>query len=83
MEVPPFLLTIRVFGKNLYNCLVDSRASTNVIPLRVCRKLGISPTKSDKRVVQLDKYEVKVVGELLNIHMKITSKPRVQHFMDI
>lgn len=83
MEVPPFFLTIIVFSKNLYNYLVISGASANVMPLGVCTKLGISPAKSDKRVVQLDKSEVKVVSELLNVHMQIVSKPRVQHFMDI
>jgi hypothetical protein len=31
--VPPFLLTFEVFNKNLHNCLVDSRASSNVMPL--------------------------------------------------
>jgi len=31
----------------------------------------------------LDKSEVKVVGELLNVHMQVALEPRVQHFMDI
>lgn len=26
-EVPPFSLSLRIFGKNLHNCLIDSRSS--------------------------------------------------------
>jgi len=53
------------------------------MPLGVCKKLGLNLAKSDKKVVQLDKSEVKVVGELLNIYMQVASEPRVQYFMDI
>jgi hypothetical protein len=31
--VPPFLLMFEVFNRNLHNCLVDSGASSNVIPV--------------------------------------------------
>ena len=27
VEVPPFLLSIRIYGKNIHNFLIDSRAS--------------------------------------------------------
>ena len=33
--VPPFLLTFDVFNRNLHNYLVDSGASSNVIPLSI------------------------------------------------
>jgi hypothetical protein len=52
--VPPFLLTFEVFNSNLHNCLVDSRASSNVMPLAICNKLGVVSLKSDKHVIQLD-----------------------------
>ena len=31
---PPFLLTFEIFNHNVHNCLVDSGASVNVMPLR-------------------------------------------------
>ena len=77
IEVPVFLLNVRIFGKNLHNFLVDSGASTNVMPMGVCKKLGLSPINPDKRVVQLDKFEVKVIGELLNVHMQLVLESRV------
>ena len=33
VEVPPFLLNIRIYGKNLHNFLIDSGASCNVMLL--------------------------------------------------
>jgi hypothetical protein len=38
--VPPFLLTFEVFNRNLHNCLVNSGASSNVMPLSICKKLN-------------------------------------------
>ena len=31
-QTPPFLLTFEIFNRNLHNCLVDSRDSSNVMP---------------------------------------------------
>ena len=31
-HTPPFLLSYEVFNKNLHNCLVDSGASSNILP---------------------------------------------------
>jgi uncharacterized Zn-finger protein len=33
--VPPFLLTLEFFNKNLHNCLVNSGESSNVMPLSI------------------------------------------------
>jgi len=69
IESPPFILTLRIFGKNLHNFLVDLGASINVMPLSVYQVLGLSPAKSLNKVTQLDKFEVNVTGELTHIHM--------------
>ena len=29
-RVPPFLLTFEIFNRNILNCMIDSRASSNV-----------------------------------------------------
>ena len=31
-NVPPFLLTFEIFNRNVHNCMVDSGASSNVMP---------------------------------------------------
>jgi hypothetical protein len=50
-DSPPFLLIVRITGKNLHNCLVDSRASGNVIPYSVCQKLGLTTIEFTKKVI--------------------------------
>ena len=34
-QTPPFLLTFKIFNRNVHNCLVYSRDSLNVIPYSV------------------------------------------------
>ena len=48
---PPFLLTFEIFNHNVHNCLVDSGASVNVMPLSVCKKINGQPKPSTWRVV--------------------------------
>ncbi|MCY6524930.1 hypothetical protein, partial [Actinobacillus pleuropneumoniae] len=59
---PPFLLSFEVFNKNLHNYVVDSGASSNILPKTFCAKLNVQPQKSAKRIVQLDRSQVEVVG---------------------
>jgi hypothetical protein len=81
--VPPFLLTFEVFNKNLHNCLVDSGASSNVMPLSICKKLNAIPLKSDKHVIQLDRTQVKVMGELKYVMIRIATHPKFVQVIDI
>jgi hypothetical protein len=81
--VPPFLLTFKFFNKNLHNCLVDSGASSNVMPLSICKTLNVVPLKSDKHVIQLDKTEVKVIGEPNDVMIRIATHPKFLQVIDI
>ena len=67
LEVPSFLLSICIFGKNLLNFLIDSRASCNVRPLIISQRLGVVPQPTSRVVIQLDKIEVKVIGLLKDV----------------
>ena len=68
VEVPPFLLSIRIYGKNLHNFLIDSGASCNIMPLSIAQRLGVSPQPSIRVVIQLEKIEVKFIGVLKDVH---------------
>jgi len=50
-QTPPFLLTYEMYNKNLHNCLIDSGASSNIMPTSVCAKLNIEPPKSAVHIV--------------------------------
>ena len=81
--VPPFLLMFEVFNRNLHNCLVDYGASSNVMPLAICNKLGVVPLKSDNHVIQLDRTQVKVMGELKYVMIRIATHPNFMQVIDI
>jgi hypothetical protein len=81
--VPPFLLTFEVFNINLHNCLVDSGASYNVMSLSICKKFNAIPLKSDKRVIKLDKTQVKVIGELKDVMIIMATHSKFVQIIDI
>ena len=80
---PPFLLTFEIFNHNVHNCLVDSGASVNVMPLLVCKKINGQPKPSTSRVVQLDRMNVKVIGEMENVLIHLSSNYKVCQVIDI
>ena len=45
-KTPAFLLTFDIFNYNVHNCLVDSGASVNVMPLLVYKKINGQPKPS-------------------------------------
>jgi hypothetical protein len=47
----PFLITFEIFNRNVHNCMVDSGASSNVIPFKVCEKLNVKPEESDIQII--------------------------------
>jgi hypothetical protein len=82
-NVPPFLLTFEIFNRNVHNCMVDSGASSNVMPLSVCQKINAEVKPSDLKIIQLDRTNVKVIGELKNVLVRLSSNPKVHQIIDI
>jgi hypothetical protein len=81
--VPSFLLTFEIFNRNLHNYLVDSGASSNIMPLSVCKKLNDVPLKIDKHVIQLDRTQVKFIRELKDVMIRILTHPTFLQVIDI
>ena len=73
----PFLLTFEIFNHNVHNCLVDSGASANVMPLLVCKRINGLPKPSDGNIIQLDRTTVKVVGEMEDVLICLSANERV------
>jgi hypothetical protein len=69
--------------ENISITVVDSRAYSNVIPLSICKKLNAIPLKSDKHVIKLDRTQVKVIGELKYVMIKISTHPKFVQVIDI
>ena len=72
-QTPLFLLTFDIFNKNVHNCLVDSGASSNVMPYSVCKELNAQPKIFKTKIIQLDQSHVKVMGELKDVMIKLSS----------
>ena len=58
-QTPPFLLTFEIFNRNVHNFMVDSGASSNVIPYLVCMKLNAQPKNCKTKIIHLDRSHVK------------------------
>ena len=50
-KTPPFLLTFEIFFRNVHNCPIDSRASSNVMPYSVCKKLNTQPNICKAKII--------------------------------
>jgi hypothetical protein len=44
-HTPPFILTFEFFSKDVHNSLVDSGASSNIMPYSVCLQINAQPHK--------------------------------------
>ena len=67
----------------MHNCLVDSGASINVMPLLVCKKINGQPKPSTWKVIQLDRTVMKVIGEMEDVLIQLSSNEKVCQFIDI
>jgi hypothetical protein len=53
------------------------------MPLSICKKLNAFPLKSDKHVIKLDRTQVKVMGELKDVMIRIATHPKFVQVIDI
>ncbi|KAH9294171.1 hypothetical protein KI387_040623, partial [Taxus chinensis] len=62
LKVDPFFTTLIIKDKLLHNCMFDSRASCNVMPLEVMNELDLKVTTAYGKCTAMDSREVPVVG---------------------
>jgi ribonuclease HI len=82
-NVPPFLLTFEIFNRNVHNYMVDSVASSNVMHLSVCQKINAEVQPSSLKIIHLDRTNIKVISELKNVMVRLSSNPKVHQIIDI
>lgn len=81
--IPPFLIKLRVIGKNMHNCMMDFDVGANIMPYEVCKALKLPIAESPNRITQLDSILVKVVGMIHNLRIHIASEPRIERDIDV
>jgi hypothetical protein len=79
----PFLITFEMFNRNFHNYMVDSRAPSNVMPLKVHEKLNFKHEPYEIQIVQLERTRVKVTGELKKFLIRMFANPKVYQVIDI
>eukprot|EP00253_Pinus_taeda_P020675 PITA_20675 len=63
----PFLITFEIFNMNVHNCLVDSGASSTMMPYAVAKRLHATLEKTGTRIMQFDRTNMKLIGELKDV----------------
>ena len=53
------------------------------MPLSVCQKINAEVQPFDLKIIQLDRMNVKVIGELKNVLVRLSSNPKVHQIIDI
>ena len=82
-STPPFLLTFEICNRKVHNCMIDLGASKSVMPYLVCKKLNAVPMPCDTIILQLDQSNVKVIGRLNEVLIRLSSNPQVHFIIDI
>ena len=63
--------------------MVDSRVSSNVIPLLVCKKLNTKYTMCETHITQPYRSNVKVLGEIKYVLIRLEINPSIYQLIDI
>lgn len=60
--IPPFYISVNIHDKVLHNAMLDSRASHNLMPKSVRKKLNLDITRPYKDLFSFDSSQVKCLG---------------------
>ncbi|KAH9315166.1 hypothetical protein KI387_023793 [Taxus chinensis] len=75
LNVDPFFTTLIIKDRLLHNCMFDSGASCNVMPLEVMNELDIKVTTAYGKCTAMDSREVPVVGCVKGLVVQLASYP--------
>lgn len=74
-KTPPFFLSLKIFGKNIHNYLINLADSCNGMQILISQRLGVTPKPTNLIVIQIDKMEVKVIIVLNDVCIQLTIDP--------
>jgi len=80
---PPLLIMFEILNMNAHNFLVDFGASSTMMPYSVAKRLHAIPKKTGTQIMQLDRTNVKVIGELKDVLIQMATKPQYTQVIDI
>jgi ribonuclease HI len=80
---PPFYTSLNIHEKVMHNCLMDSRASHNLMPKTVMDELGLEITKSYHDLYSFDSRKVKFIGVINDLVVTLFQLPMKSVVIDI
>jgi hypothetical protein len=67
----PIGVSLQVNNLLLQNCLLDSGASNNVMPLKTMQQLVLKVTRPYQNICAMDRREVEVLGVIKNLVVRL------------
>lgn len=82
-NVDPFFLSVIINGGVLKNCMIDSRASTNVMPVGIMESMGLNVDTLHGICCAMDSREVFVIGTIKALPYKLAAFPEKGLIMSV
>ena len=67
---PPFYVSVVIHDLLLHNCMLDSGASHNILPLSVMEQLGLQTTRTSKGLYSFNSMRLKCLGMIKDLVVK-------------
>ncbi|KAH9293824.1 hypothetical protein KI387_040972, partial [Taxus chinensis] len=83
LKPPPFYVSLIIGNQLVHNCMIDSGASSSVMPKQIADQLGLQYETISKGVVQLDGTAVTTVGVIRNLNLTLHACPNVVVLQDV
>lgn len=80
---PPLHLSFETFNHNVHNCLVDSSAVANIMPLSIAKKINAQWNETSTQIIQLDQALVPTIGEMRDVIIRLSQDGRVHQCINI
>lgn len=74
-DIDPFFLSLIIKGRTLKNCMIDSGASNNIMPLKVMEALGLGVDTRQGRCRAMDAKEIPIVGTINALPFRLAAYP--------
>jgi len=80
---PPFFIYLHINDLILHNCMLDPRAATNVMPLKVMKQLGLKINRPCRRVCGIDSKRIEACGLIKDLQIHLVAHPQISLLMDV
>jgi hypothetical protein len=74
-KIDPFYISLFINGNKLSNCIIDSRASDNVMSSSIAKALGILLTKTFSHCYSMDAKQVPLFGQIKDAQVSLAAYP--------